>query len=402
MNLKAFISLAVAIFVAMMGMGIVSPLMGIYATELGASGVWLGVMYSAFSLSRAIFMPFIGGLSDRRGRKNIMVTGLIVYAVVSILYSLASNIYQLAVFRFLHGAASAMVIPIAQAYVGVLIPKGKEGTYMNLFTMSMFLGMGAGPLLGGTLADIFNLNAVFYVTCGFATIALLLLVPLVPRAEPQLKKKRGLGVPMTTLIRDNKVKAIGIYLASRGIIRQGIIAFLPLYTVTRLGMSTSSIGGVLSLFMLASAVTQGMFGPLADRYNKTMMMILGGLTAPLFVFLLPNVSSPLTILLVLVPIAMLTSMARASAMAYNVQVGAKYGRMGSAIGIVMSAMSIGQFLGPLAAGFIMDQYGIKSVFIFQGVVGISLALIMAYWLFQKEAPVDLNLEAKAEPAPGQR
>ena len=402
MNLKAFISLAVAIFVAMMGMGIVSPLMGIYATELGASGLWLGMMYSAFSLSRAIFMPFIGGLSDRRGRKNIMVTGLIVYAVVSILYSLASNIYQLAVFRFLHGAASAMVIPIAQAYVAVLIPKGKEGTYMNLFTMSMFLGMGAGPLLGGTLADIFNLNAVFYVTCGFATLALLLLVPLVPRAEPQMKKKQGQGVPIMTLIRDNKVKAIGIYLASRGIIRQGIIAFLPLYTVTQLGMSTSSIGGVLSLFMLASAVTQGMFGPLADRYNKTMMMILGGLTAPLFVFLLPNVSSPLTILLVLVPVAMLTSLARASAMAYNVQVGAKYGRMGSAIGIVMSAMSIGQFLGPLAAGFIMDQYGIKSVFIFQGVVGISLALIMAYWLLQKEEPVALNLEAKAEPVPDQR
>ena len=75
--------------------------------------------------------------------------GLLAYTIISLSYTLASNIYQLTSIRMLHGAASCMVIPIAKAYIGDLIPEGKEGTFINLFSMSMFLGMGAGPFLGG-------------------------------------------------------------------------------------------------------------------------------------------------------------------------------------------------------------------------------------------------------------
>ncbi|MDD4876498.1 MAG: MFS transporter [Dehalococcoidales bacterium] len=152
---KAFIALFIVVFTAVLGMGIISPLMPIYAESMGATGLWLGIMYSAFALSRTIFMPFMGRLSENRGRKVFIALGLLAYTIVSFSYVLASNMYALSSVRFLHGIASAMVIPIAQAYIGDLIPKGREGTYMNLFSMSMFLGRGAGPFLGGLLADIF-------------------------------------------------------------------------------------------------------------------------------------------------------------------------------------------------------------------------------------------------------
>ncbi len=77
-------ALFAVVFSAMLGMGIIAPLMPLYAESMGASGLSLGIMYAGFALSRAIFMPFIGRLSDSRGRKRFMVIGLLAYITVSL------------------------------------------------------------------------------------------------------------------------------------------------------------------------------------------------------------------------------------------------------------------------------------------------------------------------------
>ena len=391
MNVKAFVSLSLAIFSTMLGLGIVAPLMAIYATDLGASGLSLGIMYSSFSLSRAIFMPVTGGLSDRKGRKNFMIAGLITYAAISILYTLAANIYQLALIRLLQGVASAMVIPVAQAYVGNLIPKGKEGTYMSRFTMSMYLGVGIGPLLGGTLAEFWNITSVFYVMGGFAALALALLWPLVPRITPPRRQDKAKSVPVMTMIRDNKVKAISLYMASRAVFRQSIVAFLPILAVNTLGMSTSSLGLVLSLYLLSGAVAQGIFGPIADRFNKNVLIIFGSVVAPVFVFFLPGMHSTQGFLAILVPVALISALSRVSAMAISVEVGAKYGRMGSSMGVINGAMSLGQFVGPLAFGYVMDRFGVGSIFTYGAIFGVSASFLMTYWLLKKQPPAATGL-----------
>jgi DHA1 family multidrug resistance protein-like MFS transporter len=93
MNKRAFVTVCIAIFVAMLGMGIISPLMAIYARDMGASGLWLGIMYSGFSLSRALMQPVCGWFSDKYSRKTLMIIGLSCYTLVSIGYALASTVY---------------------------------------------------------------------------------------------------------------------------------------------------------------------------------------------------------------------------------------------------------------------------------------------------------------------
>ncbi len=83
-------------------------------------------MYSGFALSRALIQPFTGWFSDHKERKTLMIVGLAIYTLVSIGYAIVVNIYQLTTVRFFHGFASAVVIPVAQAYVGDLTPKGRE------------------------------------------------------------------------------------------------------------------------------------------------------------------------------------------------------------------------------------------------------------------------------------
>jgi len=383
MNRKAFITLFAVVFTAMLGIGIISPLMPLYAESMGASGLQLGLMYAAFALSRTVFMPIIGRLSDRRGRKIFIGLGLLAYTIISLSYAWASNMYALTSVRFLHGVASAMVIPIAHAYIGDLIPKGREGTYMNLFSMSMFLGMGSGPFLGGFLADTFYMNAGFYAMAGFTALALILLLLLVPTVESSSERsKKAPSAPLRTIIRDNKVKAISLSLASRAFYRQGISAFLPLLAVSTMRMSVASIGSVLSIFMLTGGFAQGLLGPLADRLNKKRLIIIGSITAPAFVFFIPYMPAGAMLLAMLLPTAILGAVARAAVIALNVELGNKYSGMGSVMGISRSVMSLGMVIGPLVFGYTMDHFGINSVFQVGAIVGILVNLPVIYLLYK--------------------
>lgn len=392
MNMRAYLTLTVAMFTVFLGLTVVSPLMSIYAKGLGASGIWLGIFFSSFSVSRTIFMPFTGWFSDRRGRKTIMIAGLILYCIVSILYNLAQNIYQLTLVRFTHGFASAMVIPVAAAYIGDICPKGKEGTYMGRFTMSEFIGWALGPLLGGTLATMWNIQSVFYVMTALVFLTLLMVVFLVPECEPQIKPGKTRGSSIPTMLKDNKVKAISMYMGSRALFRQSITAFLPLLIVETLGMTTATAGFVVSMYLLAGAVGQGLLGPMADKHNRKAILIFSSLIGPLPVFFLPQIGSVAGFLAILIPIAVVNAVSRATAAAYTVEAGKKYLGMGTVSGIVFAAQDAGQFIGPLISGYSLDNFGIGSVYIAVAIIGVISAFFVAYWLLKKETQVVAEAE----------
>ncbi len=330
-----------------------------------------------------IFTPIIGKLSDLCGRKVFIAIGLLAYTIISFSYVWASNMYALTSVRFLHGVASAMVIPIAHAYIGDLIPKGREGAYMNLFSMSMFLGMGSGPFLGGFLADTFYMNAGFYAMAGLTALALLLLLFLVPTVESSSERgKRTPSAPLRTIIRDNKVKAISLSLASRAFYRQGISAFLPILAVSTMGMSIASIGAILSIFMSTGGFAQGLLGPLADRFNKKRLIVIGSITAPVFVFFIPYMPAGAMLLAMLLPTALFGAVARAAVMALNVELGNQYGGMGSVMGISRSVMSLGMVIGPLVFGYTMDHFGVNLVFQIGAIVGILVNFPAIYFLYK--------------------
>ena len=383
MNKKAFVTLFAVVFCGMLGMGIISPLMPLYAENMGASGLQLGFMYSGFAISRTVFMPIIGRFSDRRGRKLFIGLGLLAYTIISLSYAWAPNMYALTSIRFLHGIASAMVIPIAFAYIGDLIPKKQEGTYMNLFSMSMFLGAGFGPFLGGLLTDTFHMAVAFYAMAGLTTIAFILLLFLVPTMEsPPEWSKKPPTTPLRTMIRDNRLKAISLAQASRAFYSQGISAFLPLLAVSTMGMSIASIGAILSIFVLTSGIAQGLLGPLADRFSRNSLLIIGSITAPIFVFFIPNMPPGGMLLAMLLPTALLGALSRVAVMAINVELGNKYNGMGSVMGIVRSVMSLGMVIGPPVFGYTMDHFSIDSIFQIGAMVGILGNIPIIYLLYK--------------------
>ncbi len=367
--LAAFVPLFLAVSIAMMGMGIIAPIMPLYVRSFGAGGLALGTVFAAFSVSRFVLGPVIGVLSDRIGRKKLIVWGLGLYAAVSVLYVVAQTLWQMGIFRFVHGVGSILVTPIAQAYVGDLTPMGKEGRVTNLFYASMFAGMALGPLVGGYLVEGWSLEAPFYVMGALSLLALIGVARWVPDDGSRGRVEAPRTAPnLGAALRSPVVLAIIVYFATRGLWRQSFNSFWPLLADSY-GHSESAIGLVLTAYLVGEGLFQIPFGYLADRFRRLPQIALGGLLSPIPMLFVPLVRSLEGVVVLSTLMGVGSALGRASVLAIRTQVGRSHG-MGTLAGIQNSAFAAGQMLGPIAAGLAFDAFGMEAPMYFGAAVGV--------------------------------
>jgi len=355
-KVRVFSALFFATATAMLGLGIIAPILPLYAKTFAASGVEIGLVFTAFSISRALLGPFVGRLSDHVGRKSLMLAGLGIYAVISVLYVSADSLWELGLFRFLQGIGSVMVGPLAQAYVGDMTPRGKEGRYMNAFYASQFLGIGIGPLLGGFIGAAWSYESAFLVMGGLSLLSVLLVAITVPvdRATKERKLKRPREIiPLRTILANDAVKAMSIYVGTRGFWRQSFNTFFPLFAVAALAVDESRIGLVLSSNMLAEGLLQIPFGFLSDRYPRVRQIVVGSIFAPFMMLAVPFMPSIWSVAALAFVMGAFSALGRASLVAIRTEIGRTHG-MATLGGLQGSSFAMGQMLGPLASGFIKD------------------------------------------------
>lgn len=383
MKRQVFNVLFVAVFTTMIGMGIIVPLMGIYAEGLGARGVWLGLIFAAFALSRTIFTPLIGRLSDYRGRKVFILIGLSFYTLFSLAYSWCNSVISLTTIRFLHGMASAMVLPVATAYIAEIAPRDKEGEYMGTFITSLFLGMAAGPLIGGTLTDLFGMNAAFYFMGGLSGLTTLFVLKFLPEITPHTRRKSPQG--FRQIFKSKLVKALMLFRGINAVGLSAVMAFLPLFAVS-LKLEPSQIGLIISLNILLTAILQRGFGKIADRFNKLNLIILGSLVVGTALFIIPLSTNFKELLLVSIVMGLGSAIAIPASLALATGVGREKG-MGSVMGLFNTAMSLGNVVSPLVSGLVMDIFNLPCVFFTSsGLVFVSTAI---FFFLTRETALDM-------------
>ncbi len=369
---RIFPILALSIFSSMLGVGIIAPLLPLYAENLGATGIWLGVIFGGFSISRAIFMPIIGRLSDRSGRKQFICTGLLIYSIISLGYIWADSVSQLTLVRLLHGAAAGMIIPIAQAYVGDISPEGEEGRWMGYFNAAFFTGFGFGPLMGGALTDHFSMSVAFYSMGGLNLLAFLVAILFLPEASQ--RKMAELHLSFKRMSTSGIVKGLLSFRLVDALGRGGFSCFLPIFAGIYLGLSPTLIGVLLAINILVMALLQVYSGKIADRFNRKALVVLGSLVSLTSLALIPLGHNfwQLFGLCAFMGLGYAISLSAASALI--VEEGRKFG-MGSTIAIFTMAMSIGMAIGPIISGVVADFTNINSVFYFGAImqfIGTSL------------------------------
>lgn len=378
----SLVTLLLSVFIALLGIGIIVPIMPVFAAELGAGGFWLGMIIASFSLARALFQPITGNYSDRFGRKPFMLTGLAIYALVGVCLPLAQSISDLIIIRAIHGVGSAMIVPMAMAYMGALAPEGHEGRYMSLLNIAIFAGIGCGPLLGGVFSDFFSMASGFYAMSVLSLTASVMVVLLVPEQKESghgAGKRLALG-EMLKKVSQNQ-KTLGILLArfSTMIFIVPTMAFLPLL-VHRGGFGEGiEIGLIMGARTLVNAFLQVPFGRLADSWSKERLLLSSSLLTGLMVVCVPFANGFIPLLLLFMAIGFGEAVIWPVLGAYATQQGRDHYGYGSMMGVFNLAMSLGVFSGAMISGISMDMLGLNFAFYISGfVVALftALSLIM--------------------------
>ena len=229
MNKKIFAIVVVTMLFSMLGMGIIAPLLPIYADELGATPFEIGLISAGFSITNMVLLPFTGGLSDRVGRKMVLCVGLLLLSIASFGFIWAGTPLQLILVRCFQGVGASMHLSIAQAYLGDMVPEGEEGKWMGYFNASVFTGIGSGPLLGGVLTDVFNANTTFLVMAALNIIGLIATIIYVPEGARKTASGKKGGASYLGMLKSNVMMGVFLLRMATGFITANQMTFLPVY-----------------------------------------------------------------------------------------------------------------------------------------------------------------------------
>jgi MFS family permease len=362
-----------AMFISLLGLGIVVPLLPIYAENLGASGIAIGLMIAGFSISRGVLQPFMGGLSDRHGRKRFMIAGLFLYSLIGLLFPLATTVEHLVVIRIVHGVGSAMITPIAMSYVGDLAPPEQEGRYMGMFNIALFSGIGFGPIIGGVFRDSLGFDSAFYAMTVLSAMALALLLVVLP-SDHEAKDRRAIPPILTTMRRMSRnVRVMGVLLSrmSTMVIVVPPFAFLPILMTRFMDSSGPEIGVVTAARTLTNAALQVPAGRIVDSANKVNTLVIGSLVVVASTFVIPFADTFVQLILIFVVMGAGEAFVAPTLGAFAMIEGRVYGQ-GAMMGVFNMSMSGGILVGSLAAGALVDSFGVEYAF-----PAVALALLVS-------------------------
>ncbi len=364
--------LLAAVFLGMLGLGIVIPLLPVFVGEFGASGFWVGALFAGYGLSRILLTPSIGKWSDRYGRKWFITGGLALYVVVSLLYIVPTSIYELFAIRFIHGIASALIGPVAMAYVADITPPGLEGAYQGRLSNAFYLGMGTGPLIGGVLYSAYGMSAVFLVMAVMALIPCILCVRYLPQSRPECR----ITASVWKAFLHPRMQAILFFRFVSCFPYSAFMVFLPVIAAVQYHYSTTLIGLVIAIGVLSMGLTQGYFGRVADRYKKSRLIVVGTLLVSFATLALPFLDNFIVIAFLALALGIGNAVAISSATAVVAIDGRELGQ-GAVMAAFNTAVSVGIVVPPLIFGALLVMYGIDAIFIIAGIV--SLATLVPFW-----------------------
>ncbi|HXV13671.1 MAG TPA: MFS transporter [Candidatus Krumholzibacteria bacterium] len=356
-------TLLFSVFATVIGVGIVVPLLPIHAHGLGASGFQIALIFGAYAMSRALFLPVFGHWSDRRGRKRFLTVGLFAYAIISIALAYLDSIAALVVIRLLHGVASAMLIPVFQAYAADLAPAGREGRVMGVYGTVVLVGMSLGPFLGGLVNDHWGLHATFWIMGLLALTGFAVCAAMLPPAssEPVLRIAKQPHAWLD-LLRDRGLAGLFAFRFAY-VVCVGIIwAFVPLYASFKLSLSSASIGLIITLGIASGGTLNMPMGLLADRASKKLLVVAGGLMAACGILGFQWADSQRAFILASVCFGAGGGICMPALMALAAQKGSRSDAMASVMALMTVAHSLGMLAGALLGGFMMDLLALRWVF----------------------------------------
>lgn len=384
--------LFLTVFIHLVGFGIVIPLLPYYAEVYGANGVTVGMLVASFSLMQFLFTPMWGRVSDRIGRRPVLLGSLAVTGVSYLLFAQAESLAALFASRILAGIAGA-AISTAQAYVADTTEPSRRTHGMGLIYAAFGAGFIFGPAIGGALSR-FGYSVPGYAAAGLAFFAAALALALLPESlTPEARRaaaarQRARISPARVFRRPVIGPAMALFFLST-LCFAAMEATFAIYGERRFRLGPQEVGYLMAFVGVVAALLQaGAVGALARRFGEGALVRAGvfvmgaGLvamgTAPAF-----------PLLVVAMGVVAVGSSLTGPTLAGLVSFAAGAEEQGAVLGIYSSMGSLARAVGPLLGGLAFDHIAISSPMWLGGAV-VALSAWFAFRLprsIAKAAPV---------------
>ena len=344
----------------MLGFGIIIPNLAYYAKDVGATPTQIAILMSIYSGMQLLFAPIWGRLSDRYGRKPLILLGLLGNTVALIWFGLAKDYVWLLTARGAAGMASAAVMPSIMAYVADVTTDEERGKGMGLMGAALGLGFILGPAIGGIMG---RHDTPFLVAGGLSFLNFLFVIALLPESlhtveDGEQREEQHEWISPRQIFRWTTLKSPfnSLFLVAffSAFAIAGLEVTLPLFIEKGWNYGEREMGW---MFMIMGAVVvpmQGiLLGRLINKFGERRLILVGLFFNALGLALLPNAFSfvTLTVCITLTGIGnQLIRPTNSSWISKQTQIG-----QGTAIGIMDAFLSLGRILGPLLGGWLYER-----------------------------------------------
>jgi len=364
--------------------------MPLYAKELGGSNVIAGMMVTALTLSALLFRPVFGSFIDCKGRKFVLVTGAIIFVLVSVLYNIASSIFLLIIFRLINGIGFSAHTSAAGTIASDLTPKSRLAEGIGYYGISIIIGTAIGPSLGLYLST--HSGYKFMFVCVLIIWVMGLLFSLFINYEKKNIKVQD-SVDRTAITNNIPIENKNVnnsFFEKTSLLPSlvmffvsltfgSVIAFLPSYGVVR---EIENIGSFFIVYSFAVLVSRLTTGKLADKHGF-MIVLVPSLAALFLSMVILAFAHTLTVVLI-------------AAVFFGIGFGTSYPltntiviklcsekRRGAATSTILAAMDIGIGLGAFVWGVILEVAGFTTVYLASSVCAILSILVYIFFVHKK-------------------
>jgi DHA1 family tetracycline resistance protein-like MFS transporter len=343
------------VFLDLLGFGLILPLLPYFAVTYGATGVWLGVLMTAYSAAQFLGAPLIGRLSDRFGRRPLLLLALFGSAASMTLAGFATSLEGLLAARLLAGFFGGS-IAAAQAFIADVTTREERSKYMGLLGAAIGLGFVFGPALGAALSH-YGFAAAAFTAAGITAANAIFALWKLPESRRHDGNRPGFS--LATLVSGARRPRTRVVLVATFLAMLGFVAMettYPLLAAHLYGLDAKGLGLAFTLIGIVMVLVQGgMIGRLAPKIGEAVLARIGTVVlafALAFVPFAPTLAGSLALLAVLAVGQGFASPMLATLLSKS----AGKDDQGGTLGLGQSLGAAARAVGPLLAGLLYDRH----------------------------------------------
>ncbi|MGY1575733.1 MFS transporter [Pediococcus pentosaceus] len=369
-NRKTLYILIAGNFLICLGIGLVIPVTPFIKNHYGYTTTQMGIMTALFAFSQFIASPLVGRVSDKIGRKPLIVAGLFFYAVSEVIFALSNSLLLFNVSRVVGGISAALFIPTSMALASDVTTTAQRAKVIGWISAAFSGGLILGPGLGGVLANI-HYKVPFWAAAALGLVSTLFTYLVMPKTEVKIEETE-----MTKFTKLNALKSVMtaplvilftmIFVAAFGL--QGFESIYSIYVNQVFNFSLGTIALVLTFNGIFSLILQVfIFDFLVRKMGEVRLIGACFLIGAIFVFWITQAHTQIEVIIATLVVFSAFDVLRPAITTLLTKEGKD--NQGLINGLNMSLTSVGNVIGPIIAGMLMDYnthipYMIVAVILF--------------------------------------